>query len=249
MTTGRPEKSSFIVLVTGEIEKAVFPEVNSIYCKYNYVYGPDWKFISGVEEGLSPSCERGHQSSHIAINTPIDATFSSTNPFRWPQLIISCYGHDMFGNDVIRGYGATFIPTAPGRSQRTVAMFVPQASTATQRILSFFTGRRAEFVDSRIVSMSQGREITRVSSQGLITVTFNVVLKDIKKYGYDVSPATISRISEFPLPHFEEKRPPKAVQIPEPSPVDEQKDEQEKPEEIVEEPVQDEVQEVNEDSS
>ncbi|CAD5228328.1 unnamed protein product [Bursaphelenchus okinawaensis] len=244
MTAERTEKSSFIVLVTGEIEKAVFPEINSLYCKYNYVYGPDWKFISGVEEGLSPSCEKGQQTQHISINTPIEATFSSTNPFKWPQLIISCYGHDMFGNDVIRGYGATFIPTAPGRTQRSIAIFVPQASTTTQRIMSFFTGRRAEFVDSRIVSMSQGREITRVSTQGLITVTFNVVLKDVKKYGYDVNPATISRISEFPLPHFEEKKPQKLPEIPLPPPPTV---EQTEPEEQVEDPPeQEEVHEVEE---
>lgn len=37
-------------------------------------------------------------------------------------------------------------------------VFVPQASTLIQKMLSFFTGRRAEFVDPRIVSMAQGRE-------------------------------------------------------------------------------------------
>lgn len=64
----------------------------------------------------------------------------------------------MFGNDVITGYGSTHIPTVPGKTVRKVAMFVPESSTLTQSVMSFFTGRRAEFVDSRIVSMSHGRE-------------------------------------------------------------------------------------------
>jgi hypothetical protein len=66
-----------------------------------------------------------------------------------------------------------FVPTVPGRyltsvssnivkldfrTTQVVPLFVPQASTLIQRILSFFTGRRAEFVDPRIVSMAQGRE-------------------------------------------------------------------------------------------
>jgi hypothetical protein len=32
-----------------------------------------------------------------------------------PQLVISGYGLDAFGNDVVRGYGTTHIPISPGR--------------------------------------------------------------------------------------------------------------------------------------
>lgn len=32
-----------------------------------------------------------------------------------PQLVISGYGLDVFGNDVVRGYGTTYIPISPGR--------------------------------------------------------------------------------------------------------------------------------------
>eukprot|EP01133_Synstelium_polycarpum_P027911 gene27911-33763_t len=31
-----------------------------------------------------------------------------------PQIVFSCYGPDSFGNDVIRGYGATYLPSTPG---------------------------------------------------------------------------------------------------------------------------------------
>ncbi|KAI6226927.1 hypothetical protein M3Y95_00672900 [Aphelenchoides besseyi] len=205
MTTSRSSKSTFLVLISGQIETADFPEVSNLYCKYAYVMGPDWRQVSGLEEGLSPTCSRGQQNQRIVFNVPLEATFTSTNPFRWPQLVLSCYGHDRFGNDVIRGYGATYIPSVPGRTIRKIPMFVPQASTLIQNILSFFTGRRAEFVDPRIVAMSQGREVTRVQTQGFINVSFNVILKDFKKFGYDTSASTIGRYFDAPLPNFEEE--------------------------------------------
>lgn len=36
--------------------------------------------------------------------------------FPGPQLVVSVYGPDVFGNDVVRGYGATHIPFTPGQS-------------------------------------------------------------------------------------------------------------------------------------
>lgn len=38
-------------------------------------------------------------------------------------------------------------------------------------------------------------------------VTFNVIIKDMKKYGYDVVPSSIAKVSEFPLPRFEDPKP------------------------------------------
>ena len=34
--------------------------------------------------------------------------------------------------------------------------------------------------------------VTRVRSQGYVTVTFNVVMKDMKKLGYDVTPSDVT---------------------------------------------------------
>uniref|UniRef100_A0A914DJK4 B9 domain-containing protein 1 n=1 Tax=Acrobeloides nanus TaxID=290746 RepID=A0A914DJK4_9BILA len=133
-----------------------------------------------------------------------------------PQIVVCCYGHDSFGNDVIRGYGAAYLPTVSGRAKRSMAIFVPEASTAMHKILGFFTGRRAEFVDPRIVSMSEGRDVTRVRTQGHVTISFNTVLKDLKKFGYDTKPHSIAKPSEFPLSNFQDSvertSPPPSIQ-------------------------------------
>uniref|UniRef100_A0A1I7ZHV9 B9 domain-containing protein 1 n=1 Tax=Steinernema glaseri TaxID=37863 RepID=A0A1I7ZHV9_9BILA len=113
--------SSFLVMVTGQIETADFPSISSLYCKYAFSFGPDWAQIGGVHEGISATCERGRSSDRITLALPLEATFSSTSPFRWPQLVLSCYGPDFFNHDVIRGYGAVHIPATPGASLAIIA--------------------------------------------------------------------------------------------------------------------------------
>lgn len=36
-------------------------------------------------------------------------------PQTGPQIVVSVYGPDTFGNDVVRGYGAVHIPFTPGK--------------------------------------------------------------------------------------------------------------------------------------
>ena len=53
----------------------------------------------------------------------------STSPFGWPQLVVSVYGLDSLGNDVVRGYGSIHVPLSAGSNyQATMPMFVPQST-------------------------------------------------------------------------------------------------------------------------
>ncbi|VDM98228.1 unnamed protein product, partial [Thelazia callipaeda] len=196
-----------------------FPFFDNFFCKYSYVYGVDWKQVGGIHEGLSPHCERRlYGSSCTTIGMPIEATFTSTNPSGWPQIVLTCYGFDFFGNNVIRGYGAVHIPTIPGRTVRRVPMFVPEASTLLQRFMGWLTGKRAEFVDPKFVATADGRHVTKVRTQGIITITMDIMLKDMKKYGYDVVSTSLQRISECALPDFTESDVQTQVQRKDPSP-------------------------------
>lgn len=104
-----------------------------------------------------------------------------------PQLVVSCYGPDAFGQDIVRGYGAVHIPMIPGTHSRYIAMFVPESTSKIQKftrfihifmlqnfhkmiLFSWFLGRRPEFVDPKVVAQSEGREVTRVRSQGHLKV-------------------------------------------------------------------------------
>ncbi|XP_075421910.1 B9 domain-containing protein 1 isoform X2 [Ascaphus truei] len=151
--------SVFLLNVNGQIESAEFPEFDELYCKYCFVYGPDWAAASGVEEGISQitSKNRGVRQA-LVWNFPIEITFKSTNPYGWPQIVVSVYGPDVFGNDVVRGYGAVHLPFTPGRHKRTIPMFVPESSSKLQKFTSWFMGRRPEFTDPKVVAQGEGRE-------------------------------------------------------------------------------------------
>lgn len=184
--------SVFLVMISGQIESGTFPGLEELYCKCSFVYGQDWVITSGSEEGLSQVTAKGNDNRELFVwNFPLDITFKSTSPFGWPQLVISCYGPDVFGTDVVRGYGAVRVPVTPGCHTRQVNMFVPESSSTLQKFSSWFFGRRPEFVDPKLVAQGEGREVTRVRSQGKIRVRFNIVSRDMKKLGYDCEAATL----------------------------------------------------------
>eukprot|EP00062_Callorhinchus_milii_P020464 gi/632976179/ref/XP_007904651.1/ PREDICTED: B9 domain-containing protein 1 [Callorhinchus milii] len=167
----------------------LFPEFDELYCKYCYVYGHDWAPTAGLEEGISQITSKSRDfQQNFVWNFPMEITFKSTNPFGWPQIVISVYGPDMFGNDVVRGYGGVHIPIIPGRHKRTIPMFVPDSSSKMQKFTSWIMGRRPEYTDPKVVAQGDGREVTRVKSQGYVTLSFNMVTRDMKKLGYDSGP-------------------------------------------------------------
>lgn len=51
----------------------------------------------------------------LVWNFPLDVTYKSTNAYGWPQLVVSVYGLDYMGRDVIKGYGCMHLPTCAGR--------------------------------------------------------------------------------------------------------------------------------------
>ncbi|XP_039288164.1 B9 domain-containing protein 1 [Nilaparvata lugens] len=197
--------SGFLLSVVGQIEKADFPDFDDIYCKYCFMCGPDWDIVSGIEEGISQIGRKSQDGRQLFVwNFPLEISFKSTNPHGWPQLIISVYGQDTFGNDVVRGYGICHLPVQSGSSSVRVAMFVPESSSVLQRVTSWLTGRRPEYVDPRVLAHGEGREVTRVRSQGRVWVNFNVLTKDMTSHGLDnkshhPSAALASEISQLKL--------------------------------------------------
>uniref|UniRef100_A0A8C4QPG2 B9 domain-containing protein 1 n=1 Tax=Eptatretus burgeri TaxID=7764 RepID=A0A8C4QPG2_EPTBU len=160
MATAVPSASTvFMLMISGQVESGLFPEFDDLYLKYCFVFGNDWAPTAGLEEGISQISTKNQGSQELLVwNFPLDVTFKSTNPFGWPQLVLSVYGPDVFGNDVVRGYGAVHIPITPGRHTRTIPMFVPESSSLLQRLMSWLKGRRPEYTDLRVVARGEGRE-------------------------------------------------------------------------------------------
>ncbi|GMT32826.1 hypothetical protein PFISCL1PPCAC_24123, partial [Pristionchus fissidentatus] len=195
--------SSFILVITGQVESGYFPCTPSLYIRSSYHINSSagWQKLTG-EDALSTCCAIPN-SGRFVVDLPLSATFRGTSPFRWPQIVFSCYGMDALGHDVCRGYGACPIPTVPGSHTREVPCFTPEASSSIQSLVGWITGRRPEFVDPGILVQEDGREVTKVKSQGVLQVKLNVMIRGTKQMGYDLFPSSLQRISEFPLPDFQ----------------------------------------------
>ena len=119
------ESTHFIVMVTGQIESGRFEGHDSLYCRYAFAHGDDWKVARGVEEGItqmSTASRTAADAGRLAVwNFPVDVTFKATGAHGWPQIILSVYGSDAFGrSDMIIGYGAMHL-CAPHRANLTRA--------------------------------------------------------------------------------------------------------------------------------
>ncbi len=205
-------ESSFAVQCLGQINSGYFEDYDYLYTRYIFCYGNDWEILGGIDNGLSQTAvmnHLAHNQKEIVWNFPIDVTFKSTNIFGWPRLAISVYGMDMFGRDVIRGYGSVLIPLQAGTHNLKVDMFKPVANSPLNQFFGWLSGNPPEvsrrhafpnhhafnihclicspqFFDARFVSQSEGREVTRVQASGTVNVTVQVVLKGLEKFGYNV---------------------------------------------------------------
>ncbi|KAI8818193.1 B9 domain-containing protein 1 [Fimicolochytrium jonesii] len=189
--------SFFSVLINGQIESGHFASYDNIYLKFSFVHGPDWAVVAGVEEGITQQSlsnlffSRGDpRKAGCVWNFPIDLAFKSTNAYGWPQMLMTVYGPDLLGRDVVRGYGVVRVPRVPGIHTLEVPMFVPLASTTLNGFLSWASGRLPEFRDVRFIAGNEGREVTTVRSQGIVKVTLNVGTKDMERFGYVVRSLT-----------------------------------------------------------
>ena len=149
--------------------------------------------MQGLDHGFSQVACRGSSStsgsggsgsSGVVWNFPIDVTFKTTNAHGWPRLVVSVYSMDMFGRFVIRGYGSLLIPTVPGQYTRYIRTFAPASSSYLQAFLGWLTGNLPEFYDSRFVASSEGREVVRVQSTGIVRIRINVTTRGLASHGY-----------------------------------------------------------------
>ena len=131
--------------------------------------GQDWSVLTGFDQGISQISKQSDfnfDSRPCVWDFPLDIAFKSTNVYGWPSIILSVYGFDFLGRDVIRGYGSLVIPTIPGtyllltRYTLYVPLYAPQASTLFYQWYGWAMGRLPEFLDSKFPAKIQGREST-----------------------------------------------------------------------------------------
>ena len=117
-------------------------------------------------------------------NFPFEVCYRAYNVSGWPQIKLTFTKRDYLGRDVICGYGVTHLPTQPGSHTRYVHVFCPLSSSILSSLLGFLKGSPAEYTTpTELLTKGEGREVTRVSSVGLVKVQFNITLKDLHHFG------------------------------------------------------------------
>ena len=118
---------------------------------------------------------------------PFEISLQSTNPSGWPQICISCFYSNFFGNEVLQAYGVCYVPTSQGTHQRTLQMFSPISSKFLDGFIGLLLGQKPEIRNAPyVLSTGEGREIMRTKSEGSLNIKFNVHITNMKEFGYDV---------------------------------------------------------------
>ncbi|KAK9843285.1 hypothetical protein WJX74_009813 [Apatococcus lobatus] len=159
------------------------PGCKNAYCRYQVLHGEDWERLQGAEHGLT-QLARGGRKQELVWNFPLELAYRSTNAHGWPQLIVSVYGFDGWGRDVIRGYGSAYLPTFSGRHKVKMHLFRPQSATTAQAFTGWLWGMQAEYADGAYPGCTEGRELTRTISAGQVNVEMTTMTKDMELYGY-----------------------------------------------------------------
>ena len=183
-----------LVMATGQVEWGQFQGKDDLYCRYALQYGSDWKIIHGQDMGLSQVAEKSGVGGDMSVvwNFPIDVSLQSTNAFGWPRLAISVFGVDYGGRDVVAGYGSVLLPMSPGTHERVVHMYTPQSSSLLQQFRAWIAGANPEFFDTKFVARSEGRDVTRVRSTGIVKVSFNITVRGMAELGYNTGSTLVS---------------------------------------------------------
>ena len=180
-------EEGFILNVQGMIELGEFFDGDIINCKYDIEFGQDWELLNGLKTNQSQqACRTEGKDNFFIWNMPFEVCLRSTNPSGWPQLVVSCYGPDWFGREVLKAYGVCYFPTTKGSHERTLHMFSIKSSSGFIEAIGIFLGQTAEILNApNVLSTGEGREVIRAQSEGIVKAKFNINITNMEYFGYN----------------------------------------------------------------
>jgi len=179
----------FRLFISGTIEYGNFIGEEPTKIKYEFVSGEKWEKEHGLLKGDTQySCKGEGLYNYYSFGQFFEISYRSINPFGWPQLVLNCFTIDSDGNEIVKGYGCVHVPTSTGRHMRRVHIF---KSTDNSSFFDKFFGIRCfdgneknnEVTNPKVISSGQEREISRASCEGFVNIVFQVVFRDVEKFG------------------------------------------------------------------
>ena len=179
----------FRLFISGSIEYGNFVGEEPIKVNYEFVSGEKWAKEDGIIKGSTQySCKGEGIYNYYSYGLNFEISYRSTDPFGWPQLVLNCFTVDSKGNQIVKGYGCVHVPTSTGRHKRKVHIFRP---TENSNLFGKFFGynssnsddKNDDKTDPKVISSGQEREISRANCERFVNVVFQVVFRDVDKFG------------------------------------------------------------------
>ena len=179
----------FRLFISWSIEYGNFVGEEPIKVNYEFVSGEKWAKEDGIIKGSTQySCKGEGIYNYYSYGLNFEISYRSTDPFGWPQLVLNCFTVDSKGNQIVKGYGCVHVPTSTGRHKRKVHIFRP---TENSNLFGKFFGynssnsddKNDDKTDPKVISSGQEREISRANCEGFVNVVFQVVFRDVDKFG------------------------------------------------------------------
>ena len=178
----------FRLFISGTIEYGNFIGEEPTKIKYEFVSGEGWEKQDGLLKGDTQySCKGEGLYNYYSYGQNFEISYRSINPFGWPQFILNCFTIDSDGNEIVKGYGCVHVPTSIGRHIRKIHIFKStQNSSFWDKFFGnhIFSGEKNnEVTNPKVISSGQEREISRAACEGFVNIVFQVVFRDVEKFG------------------------------------------------------------------
>lgn len=211
-TTDNYLSQFFSVHFVGSLEYGYFESYQNVYIKYSIISGQDWILSSGSDLGITQisryrlDYDKARAKRRFVFNQPIDISYKSYNFHGWPQIVLSVYCFDSFGNDQIIGYGVCHLPiTNQGNRQnftsqanssvnatngnrntlrKIVYIHAPQSSSFLKLLSSWITGRKPELINPELIARPDCRSVLHMSVVGSVELKIDLMTKDVASNNY-----------------------------------------------------------------
>ena len=183
------DPNNFYIGVSGQIIGGDFNDSDGIAVKYQFIYENPWSVEKGNTIGVSQHSYKSQGiNKRVVWNFPFEVSFKSNKIENWPQIILYCSEKDFAGREVIAAYGSVHIPTQPGIHIRKIKMFKPKWTSYVEKFIGWLTGKNLEYINAtRAIAKGEERVFTRVKSNGIVKVYFQITEKNFMSQGYKVS--------------------------------------------------------------
>ena len=167
--------------ITGQLVAAADFPLPSLFCKFSFETGANWRVLQGVASGQT-QCDTPTEGEAAVLAHPLELHYAVKGIDGWPRIQLEVYGVDSFGRVELAGYGCCIVPTSAGTHEIRVATWRP-CGTAREQFSSFFLGGVPRLKHKELIASPVDRFRLHTEPSGELLLRLSVLPKDMARYG------------------------------------------------------------------